>query len=268
MPPHDPFDDDDEDVKSYHESSDEDFNPTAAPADESSASSDEDNATGPVVRKGKRKAPPAQEFDSGDEATIEAAKKRRTKRRKGDNVEEDEREDDDLPWSDHEGGEGGLVKTRAQRRVEQKERRPLARTDGATVDVDALWATMSAVPLRVVDSAQPDDASAPKDEDMGLEGATVGEAVENEGDLVSIRRTYTFAGQVRIVGVTRQCGLARDPKCHEEQRLQKRRYQDLSVCRRFRLEGADVVFTKRNIFVTKSWQQGRTEKLLVVCGQD
>lgn len=97
----------------YHESSDEDFNPAAAPVDESATSSDEDAPTKPTKAKGKRKAPVNDQLDSGDEVTIEAVRKRKAKKRKG-----QKDDDDDLILSGDEGGEGGLVKTRAQRRVE------------------------------------------------------------------------------------------------------------------------------------------------------
>lgn len=89
--------------------SDEDFNPDEAPQDEESSSS-EDEAQLPISEsrkaKGKRKrggdAIDA-ELDSGDEATIQ---ERRKKRKSG--------SDADFS-SDDEGGEGGFVRTRAQR---------------------------------------------------------------------------------------------------------------------------------------------------------
>ncbi|KAF2176496.1 BCNT-domain-containing protein [Zopfia rhizophila CBS 207.26] len=149
--------------KDYHESSDEDFNPTAAPVDESASSSDED-ATKPTKAKGKRKAPIDDALDSGDEVTIEAVRKRK----------------------------GGLVKTRAQRRVKQKERRPLARTEGATVDVDALWAHMSAAPLKPPQLANPKDSDTLKAQDAAPAPAAI-DAVEEEQ--VTVTKVYTFAGQ-------------------------------------------------------------------------
>ncbi|KAF1995741.1 SWR1-complex protein 5 [Amniculicola lignicola CBS 123094] len=179
--------------ETYHESSDDDFNPTAVPADESSTSSDEDASIAkPTQRKRKPKAAALDDFDSGDEATIEAARKRKAKKRKGAKLDDEEEE---LLLSD-EGGEGGLIKTRAQRKVEQKERRPLARTEGATVDVDALWAQMSAAPIRPVQTpsipkAIESDVSKP-DHDMGGEAAP---AVLDEEETISMKKTYTFAGQ-------------------------------------------------------------------------
>jgi hypothetical protein len=175
----------------YHESSDEDFNPETAPAEEASSSEDEDQdnaVTKATQRKGKRKAPIDAELDSGDEVTIQAARKKRSKKDKKGSKDDDEA----LILSDDEGGEGGLIKTRAQRRVEQKERRPLARTEGATVDVDALWAQMTAVPLKPVDLAKPQAQDAPRSETTAPTSAPV--AIEEELQ-ITVKKVYTFAGQ-------------------------------------------------------------------------
>jgi len=93
----------------YASSEDEDFNPTTAEVDEedvSSSSDDDDiNDASRKARKAtkKRKQADDGDLDSGDEATIKEL--RRKKKRKGD-ADEDS------------GGEGGLVKTRAQRAAE------------------------------------------------------------------------------------------------------------------------------------------------------
>ncbi|KAH6644500.1 bucentaur or craniofacial development-domain-containing protein [Boeremia exigua] len=170
----------------YHESSDEDFNPDTAPADDAASSSDED---APVARKGKRRAPVDDELDSGDEVTIEAARKKSTKRKKGTH---------DGPASDDEAG--GLIKTRAQRAVEKKETRPLARTDGATVDVDALWAQMTAAPIRPASPApQPtpthDAPVAPDTSPDAAPPVAPPADAPPEDDLLTITKTFVFAGQ-------------------------------------------------------------------------
>jgi predicted small lipoprotein YifL len=97
-----PIDQDEE----YKSSEDEDFNPDTveAPPDED-LSSDEDDAPQQkkVSKKRKKAQTDAQELDSGDEATIiELRKAKKSK------VDDDE----------DSGGEGGLIKTRAQRRAE------------------------------------------------------------------------------------------------------------------------------------------------------
>jgi hypothetical protein len=182
----------DEDVDNtndiYHESSDEDFNPETAPVEEASSSEDEDHVTiEPTQRKGKRKAPADDALDSGDEVTIQTARKKRAKRKKKGSKDDEE----DLIVSDEEGGEGGLIKTRAQRRVEGKERRPLARTEGATVDVDALWAQMTAAPLKPLQSSLSKEPDALKDY---VPVVNIPVAVEEEQQL-TVKKVYTFAGQ-------------------------------------------------------------------------
>ncbi|KAH7389892.1 SWR1-complex protein 5 [Pyrenochaeta sp. MPI-SDFR-AT-0127] len=189
MAPIDYDEDADTPNEKYHESSDDDFNPDTAPAGEASSSEDEEDAISiPAQRKGKRKAPSDEELDSGDEVTIQSARRKRSKKKKKGSKDDNE----DLIASDDDG-EGGLIKTRAQRRVEQKERRPLARTEGATVDVDALWAQMSAAPLRPL---QPFISEAPdttKDQ-AAPSTAQVPTTIEEE-ELVTVKKVYTFAGQ-------------------------------------------------------------------------
>jgi hypothetical protein len=182
--------DDDADER-YHESSDEDFNPETARVEEASSSEDEDNSVAqPTQRKGKRKALAVEEdLDSGDEVTIQAARRKRAKTKKGNKGSRED--EDDLIISDDEGGEGGLVKTRAQRRVQQVERRPLARTEGATVDVDALWAQMIAAPLKPVQPVERREADTHKHDAP----AVVAPAAVVEEEQIAIKKVYTFAGQ-------------------------------------------------------------------------
>lgn len=166
-------DDDDEPEAPYHESSDDDFNPDAAPADSAASSSDDDAA--PAPRRGKRGVLVA-DLDSGDEITIDAARRNKSKKRK-----HTHKHDADLSSSDD--ANAGLIKTRAQRAEGKPSRRPLARTAGATVDVDALWAQMSAAPLQPAPAVGPAHAdSAP-----GVD--------EAPDPLVTVEKTYTFAGQ-------------------------------------------------------------------------
>ncbi|KZM24682.1 swr complex subunit [Ascochyta rabiei] len=184
-------DDDNEPEAPYHESSDEDFSPDSAPADDGASSSeDERDDAAPAPRRGKRKAAVEPELDSGDEVTIQAARANKAARRnKG-----GKHDGQDLLLSDDQGGEGGLIKTRAQRAVEQTEPRPLARTEGATVDVEALWAQMTAAPLRPVQPAPRQDASTLQDAAPAPAPASATEAAVEE-ELVAVAKTYTFAGQ-------------------------------------------------------------------------
>ena len=107
--PEQPLEDDVDDT-----ASDEDFNPDAAPQDEESSSSEDEAApAASQARKRKRKRQRDDdtidaELDSGDEATIQ--ERRYNKRRKGGS---------DVDFSsDDEAGQGGFVRTRAQRKNE------------------------------------------------------------------------------------------------------------------------------------------------------
>jgi hypothetical protein len=177
-----------EDTEKYDESQDEDFNPDDAPQEEASSSSDEDEAVAkPAPRRGKRKAPVDEELDSGDEVTIQNARKKRSKKQKKGKKGDD---DEDVLLSE---GEGGLVKTRAQRRVEQVERRPLARTEGATVDVDALWAQMTAAPLKPIQPTEPTKPDPSIDQTAAANKPA--QPIVEEEEQITIKKTYTFAGQ-------------------------------------------------------------------------
>lgn len=178
----------------YDSNEDEDFNPEAAPAadDDVSASSDsdEDNesaagAKKPKKKPAKRKAPEPteEELDSGDEATI---KERKRKRRKGKDKDRD----------DESGGEGGLIKTRAQRLVEKAERKERKRADRGevTVDVEDLWARLHAVPVgRYYEPApQPADGEATTSIDKNGSDGIVHPAEQ----LIRIKRRIAFAGEI------------------------------------------------------------------------
>ncbi|KAF3034762.1 hypothetical protein E8E11_004692 [Didymella keratinophila] len=183
--PHTYGDEDEEPEANYHESSDEDFNPEDAPADDAADSSEDEDAA-PATGNGKRKAPIDDELDSGDEVTIQAARKKAKKRKKG-----SKDGDDDLVLSEDEGGDGGLIKTRAQRAVEKTERRQLASMDGATVDVEALWAQMMSAPLRPVQPTPVQEAFAQE----AAPAVTQTNEAPIEEELLTVTKTFVFAGQ-------------------------------------------------------------------------
>ncbi|KAL5354530.1 swr complex subunit [Pseudogymnoascus australis] len=202
--------------ENYASSEDEDFVPDDAPAAVASASESESEAEGEgegeepaVAKKGKPgavkrkrgKQPVAGEDaedigfeNSGDEAIIgKGLKKQRRRRRRGEEEEEDE------------GGEGGFVKTRRMAAAAEEERAPLADTKNATVDVDALWASMMSGPTK-----QPAEHS-PLTSTDGQALDTVGPVSKTAAaaasalttlpgptgdDTVTIQRTYNFAGKV------------------------------------------------------------------------
>lgn len=184
---------DPEEELDYHESEDEDFNPEAQAAEENVSSSDEEEDEASAVKaKNKKQAPTKrseqhiEELDSGDEATIEESK-RRKKRRKDADAQEDS------------GGEGGLIKTRAQRKAEKEERKEYARTHkgNVTIDVDAVWASLMSVPVGrptsgttgISEVEEPDSAVHDSTKTMSI-------ALQpDESDFVTIKHSYQFAGQ-------------------------------------------------------------------------
>ncbi|KAI5274547.1 BCNT-domain-containing protein [Aureobasidium subglaciale] len=178
-----PIDQDEE----YKSSEDEDFNPEAvdAPQDEDLSSSEDEAPQAKKAPKKRKKAQAnAEELDSGDEATI--TELRQSKKRKADDDEDS-------------GGEGGLIKTRAQRKLEKQERQEYQRAnvEDVTVDVDALWALMTAKPIGRPSREQPkpeqdviqQNGAPEKAEDRTTQGGQ-----DDEG-MITIKRSYDFAGQ-------------------------------------------------------------------------
>ncbi|CAG7981551.1 unnamed protein product [Penicillium salamii] len=205
----------DVDEEDYNSAEDEDFELGAA-QDDSDLSSDADEAAEPAKKKRKTQsrshAPEDPELDSGDEITIQKAKEKKEKKRKGKKTKakraRDSDDDDDVDMDDDEGGAGGFVRTRAMKkhiREEEAERKPLAKIDGATVDVDALWEQMNAPqPRNDQRSPQPPQAATvPEPEPTSQSGMQDQpppdgdkKTAESHGDqMVKIKRTYKFAGE-------------------------------------------------------------------------
>ncbi|KAL4880918.1 bucentaur or craniofacial development-domain-containing protein [Aspergillus karnatakaensis] len=194
------------DEDQYDSADDEDFTLDQA-ADEDDAdlsSSDEETATEPAAKRRKTKDKPEDgpiqdaDLDSGDEAMIRKAKEKKQKRGKK-SLDDDE----------DEGGTGGFVKTRAMRLQIQEERKPLAKIDGATIDVDALWAQMNAPASDVGPSPTPDtsrqDLAKPADDAEMREEESTPQAntaqdkqsqSQHPDEMIKIKRTYKFAGEV------------------------------------------------------------------------
>ncbi|CAD0082026.1 unnamed protein product [Aureobasidium vineae] len=145
---------------------------------------DDDAATKESLQEAKKAQTDADELDSGDEATI--TELRKAKKPKGDDDEDS-------------GGEGGLIKTRAQRRAEKQERQEYqkANADNVTVDVDALWASMTAKPIGRPSRDQPKPEDVANNQDGAPEKADNKDARADEEDngMITIKRSYDFAGQ-------------------------------------------------------------------------
>ncbi|KAI4841899.1 BCNT-domain-containing protein [Aureobasidium sp. EXF-8845] len=195
-----PIDQDEE----YKSSEDEDFNPEAvkAPPDDDLSSDDDDapQQQNKVSKKRKKAQTDARELDSGDEATIkELTKVKKSK------VDDDE----------DSGGEGGLIKTRAQRRAEyvklslyyrvnadtlyrkqERQEYQKASTGNVTVDVDALWVSMTAKPMRP-SRDQPKPEQDANDQDPAPENVNAKDTLADQDSdgLITIKRSYDFAGQ-------------------------------------------------------------------------
>jgi hypothetical protein len=180
-----------DDEEEYNESADEDFNPEEEDADVTSESEDEVDLISkpkPAARR-KRKAAQLGELDSGDEATIEERNKAKKRRRKG----ETEAQDDVVVFSDDEGAEGGLIKTRRQRQQEKIERRPLANTRGATINIDDVWARLQSAPV----SRDLEAEVRAKEQEEAAEREKEKAAKEADDEYITIKRTYRFAGEVQ-----------------------------------------------------------------------
>ncbi|KAL1902592.1 swr complex subunit [Sporothrix stenoceras] len=197
--------------ENYASSEDSDFAPENAPDNASAADSDDEGdeagaaETGETTTTEQRTVKPSKADaeaedagfeNSGDEAIIGKGKKKR-------------RRDSE----DGDGGAGGFVKTRNQRANEKAERRAAAVQGPVTVDVDALFMQMMGggggkdgsddkqqqTDLSSLASAAMFAAAAGDD---GDDKTKDGEDTEANGtssahvEMIKIKRTYNFAGQV------------------------------------------------------------------------
>ncbi|KAI0526540.1 bucentaur or craniofacial development-domain-containing protein [Xylaria bambusicola] len=190
------------DEDGYASEEDSDFAPAGAAAESASGSESEleseseATADRPVGAIPKRKQVDADTVEgdlenSGDETIIRKGQKRqkKVKQARGGTEEDD-------------AGEGGLIKTRRQRALEKADRKSLAVTGPVTIDVDDLWAQMTAVPLIPQRNATIlDDNQQLGQGDASDDAATATTTLRNSNgidplEMVKIRRTYNFAGKV------------------------------------------------------------------------
>ncbi|KAF7128479.1 hypothetical protein CNMCM5793_003209 [Aspergillus hiratsukae] len=200
------------DNEQYDSAEDEDFqlDPDQDAADLTGSDSD-DEATEPAAKRRKTgpKEPATEdrELDSGDEAMIQKVKARKEGKQKGKKSKgtaSDEDEDDVEFDDDDEGGPGGFVRTRAMRMRMHEERKPLAKIDGATVDVDAIWAQMNTPdPLAGILPSQTQATNATPVTDENKDTDTAEKQVASADskpqyteEMVKIKRTYKFAGEI------------------------------------------------------------------------
>ncbi|KAI1478938.1 BCNT-domain-containing protein [Daldinia eschscholtzii] len=185
----------------YASDEDSDFAPDAAPIDaDPEASESEDDEVQLVAVPSKKRAADADADDgfenSGDEAIIQKGKKRQKKEKRKDRDAED----------DEGGGEGGLIKTRSMRAAEKVEKKSRAATGPVTIDVDDLWAKMTAAPL-IPSKADADtekesqktvqeERSDGRLEDARDKAQRKKSGGEEPAAMIKIKRTYNFAGKV------------------------------------------------------------------------
>ncbi|KAE8449080.1 hypothetical protein EG329_008463 [Mollisiaceae sp. DMI_Dod_QoI] len=205
----------------YLSEEDSDFAPDAIPTQneaESDSESEPEEAVVATKPQKKRKRAEDEEAEdlgfenSGDEAIIGDGLKEKKRRRKGKKGKgkgkgkEGEDEDED------EGGEGGFVKTRSMRAVEEVKKKPLADTSAATIDVDAVWAAMLAGKPLTTNTTSPPPASesailSPQSPSkQTTSSSTIPEVrkdsrspstlSEGPDAMIMIKRTYTFAGKI------------------------------------------------------------------------
>ncbi|KAM3430629.1 hypothetical protein MY4824_007598 [Beauveria thailandica] len=173
-----------EEDEQYDSANDSDFAPDGEPNVVSSDDEDDEDDEGRKRKKPSKEnadAATAAEYDvvyenSGDEAIITKGKKRLKKAKN----------------ADDEGGDGGLIKTRAQRAAEKEERRYAPNTDPVTVDVDAIWKQMLSGQPIIPETTKENTSSDPK----ATENASEAENQIESSDTIKIKRTYNFAGKV------------------------------------------------------------------------
>ncbi|KAL4993000.1 bucentaur or craniofacial development-domain-containing protein [Aspergillus recurvatus] len=205
------------DDEHYDSADDEDFTLDQAAAadddDDAELSSDDETAAEPAAKKRKTKDKSGDatqgdvELDSGDEAMIRRAREKKQKQTRGKKGSDDE-ENVDMDFDEDEGGTGGFVRTRAMKMRIQEERKPLAKIDGATIDVDAIWAQMNAPDSKLGLTPTPgtpkqDDTPAADTEVRDEENANPTEPnapaekrSQQLSEMVKIKRTYKFAGEM------------------------------------------------------------------------
>ncbi|KAI1458325.1 BCNT-domain-containing protein [Annulohypoxylon moriforme] len=185
----------------YASEEDSDFAPDAEPLKGeggSDASESEDDEVQLIAAPSKKRSADVNADDdfenSGDEAIIQRGKKRRKK-----DKQKDANPDDD------EGGEGGLIKTRSMRAVEKAEKKLRTATGPVTIDVDDLWAKMTAAPLissqADVETEKENKQPTRGDPDGPSKGTRDKSQQDKEGEgnasaMIKIKRTYNFAGKV------------------------------------------------------------------------
>ncbi|KAI5301722.1 swr complex subunit [Ascosphaera pollenicola] len=212
-----------EEEEEYNSEEDPDFdiNKPVEDGSEDSDEEDDDDGAEDAQRPRKRQKRGGNEdgdieLESGDEATVQRTTKPRQKggKRKdtGRKVKRpaNEKDEDSSDYSEDDvGGEGGLIKTRAQKLREQHERKgPLTGQGKVTVDVDALWERLNAAPVHGAHPGrqEPEEANesttqqkndeAPKEVFTKPSAPDINPINLPDEEKITIKRVYKFAGEV------------------------------------------------------------------------
>ncbi|KAI4201116.1 MAG: hypothetical protein LQ350_003430 [Teloschistes chrysophthalmus] len=186
----------------YDSAADSDFGGSLSPSSGDDSSGSDDQGKKSTKSSGRRKRSIE---DSGDEGVVKEGKKKRRKKDKAASKEEDE--------GTEESAIGMRVRDRKLGRAAEQEKKPLASSGGATVDVDALWARMNGPgpsasspqststsknegPRSSNHSLHPQDSSSKPADGATQRGEQQAPPQKHLGeDTIVIKRTYEFAGE-------------------------------------------------------------------------
>ncbi|KAL8711181.1 MAG: hypothetical protein Q9220_004326 [cf. Caloplaca sp. 1 TL-2023] len=185
----------------YDSAADSDFGGSLSPSSGDDSSASEGQATkGPKSKDRKKRTIE----DSGDEGVVkEGKKKRRKKTKAGQDGKEEGTEESAI---------GMRVRERKLGRAAEQEKKPLASSKGATVDVDALWARLNSTGSKPPATSQtkggqdeqPTPIAKPSILQESLTQPLNGDTHHKKQasssplppeDTITIKRTYVFAGE-------------------------------------------------------------------------
>ncbi|KAK3178067.1 hypothetical protein OEA41_000199 [Lepraria neglecta] len=177
----------------YDSAADSDFDASLSPssADDSGAS---DGETATKTKKRKIDADGDVEMGSGDEGIVAQGKKKKKRKGKGKAKEGEEVDAED---EGEDGSVGVRVRLRSGRGGEESKNKPLAKTTGATIDIDSVWARLNnPEALRPPTTAQkPSETTSDAENIPPPSSEPAAPATSTPETTITIPHTYTFAGE-------------------------------------------------------------------------
>ncbi|KAI4255099.1 MAG: hypothetical protein LQ352_002728 [Teloschistes flavicans] len=186
----------------YDSAADSDFGGSVSPSSGDDSSGSDSQGKKGTKSSGRRKRSIE---DSGDEGVVKEGKKKRRKRDKATSKDTEE--------GTEESAIGMRVRDRKLGRAAEQEKKPLASSEGATVDVNALWARMNSsrpkVPLPPPTNSSGHEGPGSSDPSLQQRASFfnpangASEAGEQQASpqqhlseaTIVIKRTYKFAGE-------------------------------------------------------------------------